>query len=329
MIARLLKGLWIALIVAATGAAWLSIHLLGARIGPWAAGLLGVLVVVAAHPAVIALHFVVSRIAGDPVPAEHRLSLWRAIRMYDAELDASMRGLWFGTPFRSHRPAARPAPGVALRDTPILFVHGYFCNRAVWLSFMKDAAARGYVCEAVTLPDPFGSIDSQMPAVDGAIDDLLTKARDAGLAATRVAIVAHSMGGLVARSALATFGSARVASVITLGTPHHGTHVARYGTIPSVVQMRRGGPWLSDLAARETAGPDREPGPAITTLFSWHDDIVYPQSTGALADAHQVAIGGCGHVALLYDRRVRTAVFDRLATADAGRQAASEGLAAP
>jgi triacylglycerol esterase/lipase EstA (alpha/beta hydrolase family) len=212
---------------------------------------------------------------------------------------------------------------VALQALPILFVHGYLCNRAVWLSFMRDAAARGYLCEAVTLPDPFAPIDTQLPAIDRAIDDLLASARASGLGASRVAIVAHSMGGLVTRSALAHLDASRIGPVITLGTPHHGTHTARFASIPSVVQMRRDSPWLAELATHEPSIEDR----SFTTVFSYHDDIVYPQTTGALAGTRQIAIGGCGHVALLYDRRVRTIVFECLAT-DAAAQAASEGLAA-
>ncbi len=47
----------------------------------------------------------------------------------------------------------------------------------------------------------------------------------------RVHIIAHSMGGLDARFAVANLGIARrVASVVTVGTPHRGTVVADVGT---------------------------------------------------------------------------------------------------
>ncbi|MEO8936566.1 MAG: alpha/beta fold hydrolase [Burkholderiaceae bacterium] len=321
MTANLLRSLWVLVVCATVGAAWLAIHLFGTHIGPWAAALIGVLVVGALHPAVIAGNFLMARIAGDPVPKALRLSLWQAIRTYDAEIDASMRGMWFATPFLPHRSAARPAPGAVLRPLPILFIHGYLCNRAIWLSFMRDAAAHGYVCEAVTLPNPLAAIDSQTDVVVRAIDELLATAAAAGLPATRVAIVAHSMGGLVARSTMRSIGTARIAHVVTLGTPHHGTRTARLGRAPSVVQMRRNSAWLAALAQTETT-------PAtFTTLFSYHDDIVYPQQTAVLEGAHRIAIGGCGHVALVYDRRVREHVFERLATIESQRVATPTGLA--
>ncbi len=51
------------------------------------------------------------------------------------------------------------------------------------------------------------------------------------IAADRVNIIAHSMGGLDARYAIARLGlDARVASLTTVATPHHGTPLADLGT---------------------------------------------------------------------------------------------------
>lgn len=314
VVARRIRLLWLVAILASALAAWGSVHLFAARIGPLAAALLGVFAVCALHPLVLAVDFALSRIAGDPVPPTFRLSAWGAIRMFDAELDASMRGFWFATPFRFRRAAAAPAAGTPLRSIPLLFIHGYFCNRAVWLSFMQDAAARGYVCEAITLVDPFASIDSHADAVDAAIDALLADARRRGADAPQVAIVGHSMGGLVARAALPRIDATRVARVVSIGTPHRGTVMARFGRSPCVVQMRPGSAWLAALESREAAArANSEDGPDDRwyALYTHHDQMVFPQ-TGVLSEARSVAIGGCGHVALLYDRRVRRLVFDAL-----------------
>ena len=317
MIAAILRALWIVTLVGAGLVAWLSVHLLGASIGAWAAGLVGIALVFAIHPALVAFNFIASRAAGSPVPEAFRLSPRQAIGTYVAEVGASVRGFWFATPFLVHRPAASPNAAAANRPAhPILFIHGYFCNRAVWLSFMRDAAARGHLCEALTLPDSFGPIESNAQVVDAAIDDLLAKAGGQGIYTDRVAMVAHSMGGLVVRSALQRIDASRVAHVITLGTPHHGASTARYWDIPSVVQMRVDNPWLTALDVAETQGGGL-PRAAYTTLFSYHDNIVFPQETGRLEGAHEIAIGGVGHVALLYDRRVREAVFSRLAAIEA------------
>ena len=318
MIATILRVFWIVTLVTASLVAWLSVRLFGSTIGPWAAGLAGFALVFAIHPALVAINFITSRIAGDRVPVAFQLSLWQAIKTYDAEVDASIRGFWIATPFLLHRPAASPMQTAApnlhrhVRPLAILFVHGYFCNRAIWLSFMRAAAARGYLCEALTLPQPFGPIESNASIVDTAIDELLARATREKAGADRVVIVAHSMGGLVVRAALRSIDATRVAHVITLGTPHHGTFTARYWNIPSVVQMRLDSPWLKALDAEEMQQGNGLPRSAYTTLFSHHDNLVFPQETARLEGAHEIAIGGVGHVALVYDERVRTIVFSRL-----------------
>ena len=301
MIARLLRWLWAFAMLVAAFAAIVAIHIVGPRIGPWAAALLGVSLVLALHPFAIACNFIVSRIVSGPVPEAFRLSLVRAVAMLDAEVDASARGVWLATPFLERRPA--PVSDES-RATPILFVHGYFCNRAVWHSFMKDAAGRGYPCEAVTLVNPFAAIDTQATAIDHAIRAM---SRSGG----PVFIVAHSMGGLVVRAAMRGIDPQRVAHVVTLGSPHRGTWTARFGSNAALRQMRLASPWLEALAHDEEAGAGLRRS-ALSSIYSVHDDIVFPPSNACLEGAENIAIGGCGHVALLYDRRVRSIVFDRL-----------------
>ena len=66
------------------------------------------------------------------------------------------------------------------------------------------------------------------------------------LDAPRVNLVAHSMGGLDARYAISRLGLAdRVASLVTIGTPHRGTPVADLGA--EMVRRLRLGPALGSL----------------------------------------------------------------------------------
>src|SRR5204862_5513379 len=52
------------------------------------------------------------------------------------------------------------------------------------------------------------------------------------ISAPRVNVIAHSMGGLDARYAIARLGAAdKIASLVTIGTPHHGTPLAELGRI--------------------------------------------------------------------------------------------------
>jgi triacylglycerol lipase len=55
----------------------------------------------------------------------------------------------------------------------------------------------------------------------------------------RVNIIAHSMGGIDARYAIAKLGLAdRIASLVTIGTPHHGTPLADLGQIGLALTAR-------------------------------------------------------------------------------------------
>jgi CheY-like chemotaxis protein len=58
--------------------------------------------------------------------------------------------------------------------------------------------------------------------------------------------------------------------------------------------------WLRELAAAESDATRA----LVTSVFTHHDNIISPQTSSFLQGAHNVAIGGVGHVALGRNRRV-------------------------
>jgi triacylglycerol esterase/lipase EstA (alpha/beta hydrolase family) len=110
-------------------------------------------------------------------------------------------------------------------------------------------------------------------------------------------LVAHSMGGLAVRAWLTTSGAdSRVHRVITLGTPHHGTWLARFGRTTNARQMRIGSPWLISLAQREPAARYAK----FTCCYSHCDNIVFPASTATLPGARNLHVPGTAHVHLAF-----------------------------
>jgi triacylglycerol esterase/lipase EstA (alpha/beta hydrolase family) len=107
-------------------------------------------------------------------------------------------------------------------------------------------------------------------------------------------VVAHSMGGLVVRAYMRTYGAGKLARVLTIGSPHHGSMHAWLFVGTSLAQMRPGNAWLAAL--------NREPiDPALrfVSLWSWHDSMVAPQTSSELPGAVDVTLVGVGHNALL------------------------------
>jgi triacylglycerol esterase/lipase EstA (alpha/beta hydrolase family) len=183
---------------------------------------------------------------------------------------------------------------------PVLLLHGYGCNSGYWahLTPLLDAARISHA--TVDLEPVAASIDDYVPLVERAVEALRAGAR-----AGQVAIVAHSMGGLVARAWMRTHGRARVARLITLGTPHHGTALARFGLGANAAQMRHGAQWLRLLSESEDAATRA----LVTSIYTHHDNIVSPQTSSELPGARNVEFGGIGHVALGSDRRVLAEVM--------------------
>jgi triacylglycerol lipase len=119
-------------------------------------------------------------------------------------------------------PGAHPA---ATRH-PIVLVHGYFGFEALGVSKMKREYFRG-VRAALEALGYEVHVARVAPAAAVSLRAAQLARQIQGIAAERVNVIAHSMGGLDARYAIARLGLAdRVASLITVGTPHHGTPVA-------------------------------------------------------------------------------------------------------
>jgi triacylglycerol esterase/lipase EstA (alpha/beta hydrolase family) len=175
----------------------------------------------------------------------------------------------------------------------------------LWLPLAKRLALAGHATAAVNLEPAHASIDDYVPQIAAAVAELRQRT-----GAPQVALVCHSMGGLVARAYLRRHGDAEIASVVTLGSPHRGTVHARFARGTNVGQMRRNSRWLQQLAAEEL--PDRLQ--RFTVIRTWQDNIVAPQGDQSLPGATTIDFTGMGHVGLVYNREVASAVIAALAT---------------
>jgi pimeloyl-ACP methyl ester carboxylesterase len=177
----------------------------------------------------------------------------------------------------------------------VLLVHGYICNHRVWDKLARVLQRAGHPVLAVNLEPLFDSIDDYAPILERAVTSLQQQT-----GAKKIALIGHSMGGLAIRSWMRRHGHARVAQVITLGTPHWGTQIATYSPSINGAQMIWQSRWLHELHDSES-GSTRA---LLHIALSQHDSIVFPQRAQVLAGAAVTEFKGIGHLALCQNQQV-------------------------
>jgi pimeloyl-ACP methyl ester carboxylesterase len=126
-------------------------------------------------------------------------------------------------------------------------------------------------------------------------------------------LVAHSMGGLVARLTLEESRVCRrIATLVTLGTPHRGSHLARYGATTHSLELRPGSPLLARLA-RQLPWPGPPAMPRLVCLWSAADVILLPAESAAAEGADCRELAGFTHYEYLIHPAGWRATFEALA----------------
>jgi triacylglycerol lipase len=283
MISRLLQFITCAWMATALG--WLFFNL---SAGHPRTAWLGTLFLVSLHALVLGLellfhHHVSQR---DPVAPASARALWRA---WLVECVTGLRVFCVQQAFRHRSEPDFLPPASAQRG--VLLIHGLVCNRGLWNSWLRALRERGIPVLAPSVEPPFGLIDTWAPAIDAAVRHLHA------VTGQPVLIVAHSMGGLAVRAWLRQGGDpALVQRVITIGSPHRGTWLARFGLSPNARQLQLDGPWLRALARHEATASHGVP---FTCYFSDCDNLVFPPSVATLPGADNRLLRGWAHVDLL------------------------------
>lgn len=244
----------------------------------------------------------------DPAP---KATAWQLIRAWWAEVLAAPRVFCWQQPFRSQlHPDHLPAEAAGRRG--LVLVHGFVCNRGFWNRWMPRLRAEGVPFVAVNLEPVFGTISDYANVIDQAVQRL---ERATGLAPV---LVGHSMGGLAIRAWLASVGAGRAHRVVTIGSPHRGTWLGRFGLSRNAREMALGTDWQRALEALEPQAHFER----FTCFYSHCDNIVFPASTATLPGADNRHVSGTAHVHLADHPQVLKEVLACVRSSAGGNAAA-------
>lgn len=203
--------------------------------------------------------------------------------------------------------------GVAAAETPILMVHGILDNHSIFALLQRALRRRGF---ATVSSYDYGLLTRDIPAAARLLGEAVEElAGDTGY--ERVHVIGHSLGGLIARYYVQRLGGdARVHTLVTLGTPHGGTEMARpWRLLPLFGQLTPGSAVLRELA---------EPAPHCRTRFlafaSDLDHMVWPRSHARLEhpdlQVRNVDVQGVGHLSLPNNASVAFTIASALTELD-------------
>jgi len=295
MLARLQKLLVVVLLIAST--AWAIIF---TRIGQPGWGAAAATLILLGYALFLgfefALLYVVQDSSDGPAP---RARAGQLLRAWWGEVLTAPRVFFWRQPFRAQ---AEPdhVPDHTVGQRGVVLVHGFVCNRGLWNPWMRELRSRKTPFIAVNLEPVFGSIDHYPRIIEAAV------ARLERATGRPVTLVGHSMGGLAIRAWLRQFeADARVHRVITIGSPHQGTWLARYGHAINNKQMRQRSPWLMELAAAEPATRAAR----FTCFYGHCDNIVFPAASGILPGAQNLHVPGVAHVQMAFQAVVFNEVW--------------------
>jgi triacylglycerol esterase/lipase EstA (alpha/beta hydrolase family) len=178
------------------------------------------------------------------------------------------------------RVAAQDRPG------PVLLVPGYGGGTGGLEQLAATLRASGRDAEVVAaVGDGTGDLTAQAERVAEVAESKVA----AG--APSVDVVGYSAGGVVARIFADRFGGDELARrVVTLGSPHAGTDVARLGAALAPERCPEACRQLvpdSDLLSGLASAPE---GPRWVSLWTADDEVVTPPSSGRLDGAVDVQL---------------------------------------
>ena len=181
-------------------------------------------------------------------------------------------------------------------STPVVFVHGYTGDASNWVTAMGVFRLNGWSSSDLFAYeyDSYGDNVTNARGLASFVDNV--KARTG---ASKVAIVNHSMGGLVSQYYLKVLGgNTSVSHLASIAGANHGTTYAGACLIYTTCQQMYPG---SSFISQITAGDETPGSTQYATWYSACDGVILPYTSTRLSGATNNNVLCQNHIGYLAD----------------------------
>lgn len=197
-------------------------------------------------------------------------------------------------------PAAKTATAAAVTplstSTPVVFVHGYTGNASNWVTAMSVFRLNGWSSSKLFAYeyDSYGNNVTNAQGLAAFVDNVKSRT-----GASKVALVNHSMGGLVSQYYLKVLGgNTSVSHLASIAGANHGTTFAGACLIYTTCQQMYPG---SSFISQISSGDETPGSTAYATWYSACDGIILPYTSTRLSGATNHNVACQTHIGYLAD----------------------------
>ncbi len=214
---------------------------------------------------------------------------------------------------------SRGLPGEVRRGQHrVLLLCGWGLTSGTMSSLARRLEADGFSAEIFPLGGLFGKLNTK--SAEESANRLLGFLRSTAGDGERVALVGHSLGGIIARYAVCCLGGHEcVHSVITLASPHRGSPMARVARVTPLRWISKG---LMEIMPEsefmtEIWSAPIPPSVYFAAFFSETDDMC-PRPCAEMKvppgadNVVNLSVGACGHFELACDEGVYRMIREEL-----------------
>lgn len=225
--------------------------------------------------------------------APPRLGFVGWVEFLSRTLQGAYKLLWwfFRAAFQAGMRIPNPSHG-----RPVLCIHGLFMNSTSMWGIRRRLERCGRPTRAVFMGIPFPTPMRYTKPLMRVIEEMARSFPEEGFD-----IVAHSIGGVITREVLRRRPelASRIGTIITLGSPHHGTAALRWVRFGPIYRMlSRDSEYLANLPSLAELAPRS----STITVASHHDLVVYPPAAAQMEGSRTVTLETTSHLGLLTER---------------------------